>query len=122
MAEQSANHWSLIPGPCTLSDMQHFRLLTEEHVRSVLPMPDLIATMESAVARFSSGEAQQPVRTVLQVGPSRSLFALMPVALAQPPAIGAKLVTVFNSNVARGLPSHLATILLFDPDTGSLIA
>ncbi len=102
--------------------MQHFRLLTEDHVRSVLPMADLIATMESAVARFSAGEAQQPVRTVLQVGSTRSLFALMPVAIAQPPSMGAKLVTVFNGNVARGLPSHLATILLLDPDTGSLVA
>ncbi len=102
--------------------MQHFRLLTEEHVRSVLPMSDLIATMESAVARFSAGDVEQPVRTVLQVGPSRALFAVMPVALAQPPAMGAKLVTVFNGNVARGLPSHLATIVLLDPDTGSLVA
>ena len=36
--------------------------------------------------------------------------------------MGAKLVTVFNGNLARGLPSHLATILLFDPDTGALAA
>ena len=31
-----------------------------------------------------------------------------------------KLVTVYHSNLARGLPSHLATILLFDPETGAL--
>jgi alanine dehydrogenase len=37
-------------------------------------------------------------------------------------AMGAKLVTVFGSNAARGLPSHLATIMLLDPETGALLA
>ena len=36
--------------------------------------------------------------------------------------MGAKLVTVFGSNAARGLPSHLATIMLLDPETGALLA
>ena len=45
--------------------MQRFRLLTEDHVKSLLPMPELIAAMEAAVARFSAGEVLQPVRTVL---------------------------------------------------------
>jgi ornithine cyclodeaminase len=36
--------------------------------------------------------------------------------------MGAKIVTVFGENHKKGLPSHLATILLFDPDTGSLIS
>ncbi len=102
--------------------MQKFRLLTEAHVRSVLPMTHLIAAMESAVARFSAGEVVQPVRTVLLVGPQKAYFGVMPASIGHPAAMGAKLVTVFNSNAARGLPSHLATILLFDPDTGALIA
>jgi ornithine cyclodeaminase len=101
---------------------QHFRLLTEDHVRSLLPMADLIAAMEAAVARFSSGEVLQPMRTVLTVGPSRSFFGLMPAYIEQPARLGAKLVTVFNQNHERGLPSHLATIVLLDPDTGALIA
>ncbi|MGO8659026.1 ornithine cyclodeaminase family protein, partial [Rhizobium ruizarguesonis] len=29
-----------------------------------------------------------------------------------------KLVNVFEGNIARGMPSHLATIHLFDPETG----
>jgi alanine dehydrogenase len=102
--------------------MQRFRLLTEDHVKSLLPMPDLITAMESAVARFSAGEVLQPVRTVLSVGPTHGYFGLMPAFIAQPASLGAKLVTVFNDNHALGLPSHLATIVLLDPDTGSLIA
>ena len=99
--------------------MQRFRLLTEAHVKSLLPLEELIQAMETALARFSAGEVQQPVRTVLTVGSQKGFFGVMPASVAEPPQLGAKLVTVFNGNLARGLPSHLATILLFDPDTGA---
>jgi ornithine cyclodeaminase/alanine dehydrogenase-like protein (mu-crystallin family) len=102
--------------------MQRFRLLTEDHVKSLLPMSELIAAMEAAVARYSAQEVLQPVRTVLSVGPTKAYFGLMPAYIEHPPRLGAKLVTVFNDNHTRGLPSHLATILLLDPDTGALLA
>jgi alanine dehydrogenase len=101
---------------------QRFRLLTEQHVESLLPIGDLIAAMESAVARFSAGDVLQPVRTVLSVGPTHAFFGLMPAYVQEPQCLGAKLVTVFNRNLERGLPSHLATILLLDPETGALMA
>jgi alanine dehydrogenase len=101
---------------------QTFRLLSEDHVKSLLPMSDLIASMESSLGRFSAGEVLQPVRTVLMVGPTRAYFGLMPAFIPQPASLGAKLVTVFSSNAARHLPSHLATILLLDPETGALQA
>jgi ornithine cyclodeaminase/alanine dehydrogenase-like protein (mu-crystallin family) len=37
-------------------------------------------------------------------------------------ALGTKLVTVFGANAARGLHTHLASILLLDPETGALLA
>lgn len=101
---------------------QHFRLLTEAHVKDLLPMHELIGAMETALARFSAGEVLQPVRTVLSVGPTRAFFGLMPAYVERMNCLGAKLVTVFNGNHQRGLPSHLATILLLDPDTGALLA
>lgn len=101
---------------------QRFRLLTEDHVKSLLSMAELVTAMEAAIARFSAGEVLQPVRTVLSVGPTKAFFGVMPAYIEQPPRLGAKLVTVFNGNHARGLPSHLATIVLLDPETGALIA
>ncbi len=97
-------------------------LLTESDVRSVLTMPALIAAMESALAAFSAGSVVQPVRTVLEVGEQKSFFALMPSYVPTMPALGAKLVTVYESNAARGLPTHLATIIMLDPETGALAA
>ena len=101
---------------------QHFRLLTEQQVHSLLPMSDLISAMESALAKFSAGEVLQPVRSVLMVGPTKAYFGLMPAYVPSPASLGAKLVTVFGENHKKQLPSHLATILLLDPETGSLIA
>lgn len=101
---------------------QRFRLLNEPQVKTLLPMHDLVEAMENALARFSAGEVVQPVRTVLMVGPSKAYFGVMPAYMPQPPRIGAKLVTVFNGNESRGLPSHLATIVLLDADTGALAA
>ena len=97
-------------------------LLTEDDVKSLLSMDHLIATMESALADFSRGRVVQPLRTVLQVGPQKAFFGVMPAYLPSLPAMGTKMVTVYGSNLERGLPSHLATITLLDPETGALLA
>ena len=97
-------------------------LLDENDIRSLLTMPDLIAAMRPAMIEYSTGRARQPLRTVLELGENRSIFASMPASLHDPAAVGTKLVTVFPANHARGLPSHLATIVLLDPETGALMA
>ncbi len=97
-------------------------LLTERDVRAVLPMPDLIEAMAGALATFSAGAVNQPVRTVIEVGPNRAYFGVMPAALDDPPAVGAKLVTVYERNRDIGLTSHFATIVLLDHETGALAA
>jgi ornithine cyclodeaminase/alanine dehydrogenase-like protein (mu-crystallin family) len=97
-------------------------LLSEAVVRELLSMPDLISAMEDALAAFSAGSVVQPVRTVLDVGEHHAFFGLMPAYVPSAPALGAKLVTVYHSNLERGLPSHLASIVLLDPATGALEA
>ena len=95
--------------------------LSEEEVRALLAPDELISKMESALAAFSRGEVEQPLRTVLQPGRG-SWFASMPMASSSLGAVGAKLVTVYPRNAARNLPTHLATVVLVDPDTGMLNA
>jgi ornithine cyclodeaminase len=85
-------------------------------------MPDLIDAMSGALNAFSAGNVAQPVRTVLEVGADKNYFGVMPASLNSPAAVGAKLVTVYHHNHDRGLPSHLATIVLLDPETGALSA
>lgn len=83
-------------------------------------MPRLIDLMAETLASFSAAQVEQPVRTVVEVA-SNAFFGVMPALIKTTPALGAKLVTVFGSNLAKGLPTHLATILLLDPATGALL-
>ena len=103
-------------------------------------MEDLIETMTSALHRFSTGRVVQPVRTIIPVGEEafagfmpafvsdsahaddRASFGATDAAATSTTAFGAKIVTVFGSNAALGLHSHLATIVLLDPETGALLA
>ena len=97
-------------------------LLTEHDVRLLLSMDDLIEAMHAALAEFSSGRVQQPLRTVLEVGDERAFFGVMPAFIPKNGALGTKLVTVYGDNVKIGLPTHLATIVLLDSTTGELLA
>jgi alanine dehydrogenase len=109
----------IVEEPC--SKPVFFRLLSEADVARLLTADDLIDAMEDALRKFSSGQVVQPVRTVLSIG-DHALFGLMPAYVPEPAVVGAKLVTVFSRNAAVDLPSHLATILLFSPETGALVA
>ena len=97
-------------------------LLSEQDVRIVLPLHDLIDAMESALAGFSSREVTQPLRTVIEIGLQKAFVGIMPAFITEPAALGTKVVSVFGSNTAVGLPTHLATIVLLDPMTGELLA
>jgi alanine dehydrogenase len=85
-------------------------------------MDDLIETMASALKSFSLKQVEQPVRTVIPVSGNDAFFGTMPAYAREPAALGAKLVTVFGANAAKGLHTHLASIVLLDPETGGLIA
>jgi hypothetical protein len=78
--------------------------------------------MERALVGFSSREVAQPLRSVIEVGLQRAFVGVMPAFIPEPAALGTKVVSVFASNTAVGLPTHLATIVLLDPMTGELLS
>src|SRR5438132_14410749 len=94
--------------------------LSEEQVRQHLHMAELIPAMEKALIEFSAGEVTQPVRSVITVDPPGGFFGMMPALT--PEGLGIKIVTFYASNAERGLPTHMATIFLVDPETGTSIA
>src|SRR5436853_3837297 len=94
--------------------------LDEEQVRQHLRMEELIPAMEKALIEFSAGEVTQPVRSVITVDPPGGFFGMMPALT--PEGLGIKIVTFYASNAERGLPTHMATIFLVDPETGTSIA
>ena len=94
--------------------------LNEEQVRKHLRMADLIPAMEKALIDFSAGKVTQPVRSVINVDPPGGFLGLMPAL--SPDGLGLKAVTFYPSNVERGIPTHMATIFLVDPQTGTPLA
>jgi len=85
-------------------------------VRRLLRLEDLIPAMAKALTDLSAGRVVQPVRSVMPIPSEDGFFFQMP-ALTED-ALGIKLVTLINKNAERGVPTHLATIALFDPRTG----
>jgi thiomorpholine-carboxylate dehydrogenase len=71
---------------------------------------------------FSAGKVTQPVRSVIsvEVPTATGFFGLMPALT--PDGLGLKAVTFYQSNTARGIPTHMATIFLVDPETGTPLA
>jgi ornithine cyclodeaminase/alanine dehydrogenase-like protein (mu-crystallin family) len=94
--------------------------LTEEQVRHHLRMADLIPAMEKALIDFSAGKVTQPVRSVITVDPPGGFLGLMPALT--PDGLGLKSITFYPSNAERGIPTHMATIFLVDPQTGTPLA
>jgi thiomorpholine-carboxylate dehydrogenase len=94
--------------------------LNEEQVRQHLHMAELIPAMEKALIEFSAGNVTQPVRSVINVDPPGGFLGLMPALT--PDGLGLKAVTFYPSNVERGIPTHMATIFLVDPQTGTPLA
>src|SRR5256885_16639650 len=91
--------------------------LNEDQVRQHLRMADLIPAMEKALIEFSTGKVTQPVRSVITVDPPGGFFGMMPART--PDGLGIKLVTFYATNAKRGIPTHMATIFLVDPETGT---
>src|SRR5207245_9458623 len=92
-------------------------VLSEDDVRKVLRMEDLIPTMADALRDLSAGAVLQPLRSVLPVSEYGGFFGVMPACGR---AVGAKLVTFYPQN--KDVPTHHAMILLFRPETGEPLA
>jgi ornithine cyclodeaminase/alanine dehydrogenase-like protein (mu-crystallin family) len=93
-------------------------VLTRAEVRELLDLDLLLAALERAFVELSTGRASAPPRIAAQT--ERGLLAAMPGYVDG--VLEAKLVSVFPVNHAAGLPSHQATIAVFDPENGTPLA
>jgi len=94
--------------------------LDEEQVREHLRMTELIPAMEKTLIDFSAGRVTQPVRSIISIDPPGGFLGWMPALT--PDGLGLKAVTFYPSNAERGIPTHMATIFLVDPQTGTPLA
>src|SRR6188508_1830200 len=93
-------------------------VLTREQVRELLDLDALLVALERAFVELSAGRTSVPPRIAAET--ERGLLAAMPGYADG--ILETKLVSVFAGNHKIGLPSHQATIALFDDATGKPLA
>lgn len=93
------------------------RILDRADVASLVDVADLVAPIAAALQRVSAGGADLPLRTVMPLGGGR-MFGIMPGALRDPDAHGAKLLSLYPGNPGAGRSSHTGVVVLFDAATG----
>src|SRR5215211_5796815 len=99
-------------------------ILTADDVRKALPMNQAIQAMKDAYVSLSNGTAEVPLRTRLPIPNSEALSLFMPafVNSQEGDALAIKVVSLFPTNLARGLAFIQAAVLVFDPETGRATA
>jgi ornithine cyclodeaminase/alanine dehydrogenase-like protein (mu-crystallin family) len=94
------------------------RFIDCEEISRRLTYEVCIPIVRDAMIAFSRGETKQLLRSIIPLSEGR-LFGVMPGALGAHAAFGAKLISVFPGNFARGIQSHQGLVILFDPDSGA---
>ncbi|XP_075035812.1 ketimine reductase mu-crystallin [Mixophyes fleayi] len=94
-------------------------------VEKYLNYPTLIPLLERALIHFSSGHeggVVQPVRTIVPVKKYSGFLGVMPAYSTVDDALTTKVVTFYENKTSSEVPSHQATVLLFEPSNGTLKA
>jgi alanine dehydrogenase len=90
--------------------------LSEADVEACIDLGKLFDALAYGFKALSRGEVVNPPRPQLDI-PQAGYSLAMP-AWMRGMHLTVKIVNVFEGNIAKNIPSHLATIHLFDPDTG----
>jgi len=94
------------------------RFIDGEEVARRLTYEVCIPIVREAMIALSRGETKQLLRSIIMLSEGR-MFGVMPGAMGASAPFGAKLISVFQENFAKGKQSHQGLVILFDPETGA---
>ncbi|MBS0408650.1 MAG: ornithine cyclodeaminase family protein [Proteobacteria bacterium] len=94
------------------------RFIDHDEVCRRLTYEAAIPIVREAMIALSAGRTRQLLRSLIPLAGGR-VFGIMPGALGEAEAYGAKLISVYPDNFDRGLPSHQGLVILFDPESGA---
>ncbi len=94
------------------------RFIDREEVARRLTYDVCIPIVRDAMIALSRGDTKQLLRSIMTLSEGR-LFGIMPGAMGAQAPFGAKLISVFQGNFAKGIQSHQGLVVLFDPETGA---
>lgn len=93
------------------------RVIDREEVARRLTYELCIPIVREAMIAFSTGETRQLLRSIIPLAEGR-MFGIMPGALGECAPFGAKVISVFPENFAKGRQSHQGLVVLFEPENG----
>jgi ornithine cyclodeaminase len=98
-------------------------ILSHDEVVELLPMKECIDVMRDALVALASGQAHQPLRTIVRPPDAAGVMGLMPSYMSgASAAFGLKAICVFPENPKIGKDAHQGAVLLFSAETGELQA
>jgi alanine dehydrogenase len=97
-------------------------LLTRGDLSRLLDYDAVIDAVAGAFTAYSGGKTETPLRVGVEPPGANGVLLAMPCAVAEPRALGAKIVSVFGDNPARGLPTVTSIYVLSDYATGAPLA
>ncbi|SFR31867.1 ornithine cyclodeaminase family protein [Halogeometricum limi] len=103
--------------------MTDVRVLSEDHVASLLSLSDLLPEIERAFVKQGCGEVERPPRPHYPVGTKTPGTALtMPAYVHGDATYATKLAAVHEANAERNLPTVNAQVAVTDAETGLPLA
>lgn len=92
--------------------------LSKRDIRELVSMREAVDLMKTAFLELSEGRAVVPLRSSVEVMPERATTLLMPAFMPGIHALGFKVVSIFQDNPAKGLPTAVAMVCMIDAGTG----
>ena len=97
-------------------------IFTKSDLKKVISMKDVIEVVEMAFSELQRGTATLPLRTGITLSREAGWMGVMPAYLEKMGSLSTKIVTVFEKNLEKKLPTIMATVILNSAETGAPLA
>lgn len=99
------------------------RIIGATDLKMLVPMAEAVELMKRVFGQYSQGQTISPIRTPVQLPDGSGVSLYMPAYVGESAgmsaSLGAKIVSVFQRNSERNLPTIHAVVIALDPETGA---
>lgn len=92
--------------------------LSKQDIQQLVPMAEAVNLMKTAFLELKEDRAVVPLRSSVDIVPDKAVTLLMPAYMPGIEALGFKVVSIFQDNLSKGLPTANAMVCMIDVDTG----
>lgn len=96
------------------------RILNKQEIQQIFPMQDAVRAVKEALAYYSAGQCQIPLRINVDVPTYNGQTLYMPGYVPAADAQGVKIVSIYPQNIQKGLTGTPATMVLLNNETGEV--